>query len=190
MACQTIKDLQWVILSYPVHSPDLSLCDYHFFSSLQNSLEKQQFLTKDKGWRKCIASSSYLKKLLQVNANFLHLYSLVEKNRRKYMDWYLICVQCDVVVKKQQRVYTESTRYGYRGYRELSRRHRIPPFTPTTYLHKGDIILPMSVILQNNTRAHRSYVACQTINNVQCAINAHLVQSPDISSCDHHFLSL
>lgn len=43
LACQAINELQWEILPHSAHPPDVAQCDHHLFSSLENSLEKQQF---------------------------------------------------------------------------------------------------------------------------------------------------
>ena len=47
MACQTINDLQWELLSHPAYSPDISPREYHLFHSLQNILAEQHFKTED-----------------------------------------------------------------------------------------------------------------------------------------------
>ena len=43
VALQTVNELWWEVLPHPTYSPDIALCDYHLFRSLQNSLAEQQF---------------------------------------------------------------------------------------------------------------------------------------------------
>ena len=47
VACQTINDLQWELLSHPTYSPDTAPTDYYLFHSLQNTLAEQHFKTED-----------------------------------------------------------------------------------------------------------------------------------------------
>ncbi|XP_033225726.1 uncharacterized protein LOC117178408 [Belonocnema kinseyi] len=43
----TISKLGWEVLEHPPHCPDLSLCDYHMFGSLNEALGGQRFNTDD-----------------------------------------------------------------------------------------------------------------------------------------------
>ena len=56
----TLKSLNWEILSHPPYSPDLAPSDYHLFASMGHSLAEQRFANFEEV-KKCLAEWFALK---------------------------------------------------------------------------------------------------------------------------------